>query len=877
MKRWSCVLSGLALTAFAAAARGQPPALPDGLRNAPPNTWVLPKDSRFLILGGAMQMLTRHKPPYTEMTLNLPPCRWENRFPKGKEGLWGEPVGPSRAPGFSGSYYRVAMQDEEGNVRPYLGSGYDRAMYLFHNFAYDSDRGRVVVAWHLGEFTAEYDPAERTWQVIETAKDVPEGFWDDFLWGAMCYDPVNKEVLGGRGRWAYTARTGTWRRLSFASTVLDGPRAAAERLRLRAKDLVGAARSRYYRSETPEEAKLQLGRMAEAIANDAAALDADLARSLAAAGRDKAQIAWARAELKSARAAMLEAAGRLQDKVTREAVWKAEDARDLLERCALSLATAPPPRAWSPMAYDPANQKIVMFGGDRMDRLLADTRVYDCPSRSWQLRRPEVSPPPRAGHGLAYLPNSGKLLLVDGYGIGSRGQSWVYDTAANRWSLLAEPDAKRPPLTGRGVYSFLPGPLAVGPGDLAVMTSHREGSGITTWAARIDASKLDPAGTKKLGVGFLTMSTRTGPMNPRYYEQTGPPPDPAEEDRLKDLPVNTWVRLSPPNNPRTNRAWGTTVLDAARDQLIQWGGGHAAYCGNDVLHYSITTNRVSTGGYLPDTALNWDRSMLGPPMTTTFAGRPHTRHGYHHYGLDPATNNLLTYSRMSGNTFYLYDPHTRGWKGRFGRSFPDNYQGGHNFTCVPHPNGLLVWATPRLLLQLDAKTMTWKELPLAGNLPGMRVDCHGMAYDSRRERLLFFSMHLKGDVVAYDMKTHQVKRLAAAGGDKLPVFLREALYLPHADLVMAGTRRALEDGSICWLFYDCARNAWVGIRLPGDDPLGNDPKVQHGVSLGLSYDAKRKLLWCADDRMTIRVLRLDPKTADLRRLAEPTPAKDSSG
>ena len=29
-------------------------------------------------------MWGKHNSPYTEMTLNLARCRWENRFPKGK-------------------------------------------------------------------------------------------------------------------------------------------------------------------------------------------------------------------------------------------------------------------------------------------------------------------------------------------------------------------------------------------------------------------------------------------------------------------------------------------------------------------------------------------------------------------------------------------------------------------------------------------------------------------------------------------------------------------------------------------------------------------------------------------------------------------------
>ncbi len=896
MSKRMVAVAALALGAWSAGAAAGPIELPEKLRDAPPNTWEkicdggfgartspglvwVPGEKAFVLLGGAMDMDPKKNPaaasnPYSEMTLNLKAGRWENRFPEGKLDVWGGRVGPSKAPGFSGSYYRVAMKDVEGNVRPYLGSGYDRAMYLYHNVAWDSDRAVVVVFWHLGGVTTEYDPAKRAWEIVTTAKDLPEGMLDDFVWGAMCYDPVNQEVLAGRGRWAYRTATRTWHRLAFANRVLDPLRARAEKLRLRARDLVGAARSRYYHSETPAEARRKLDALASGIAADAAALARAMTHAEKQAGAPETrQIGWARAELDAARKVLDAAAGLLRGKLAPQAIWRAEDARDLLERCALSLAAAPPPRAWSPMVYDAKNRKIVLFGGDRMDRRLADTWVYDCAARTWQLRRPRLSPSPRAGHGLAYLPRAGRVLLVDGYATGPAGQMWVYDVAANEWALLAEGAQKRPRLTGRGSHSFLPGPLAAAPGDLVVTTSHRERTGRSTWAARIDATKTDPDRTKKLGVGFLAMSTPTGPTNPRYYEKTGPPPDPAEGEELKALPPNRWVARKPPSNPRVNRAWGTTVLDPLRDQLIQWGGGHAAYCGTDVLHYSIRTNRCSTGSYLPDFALNWNGSMLGPPITRTFTGRPHTAHGYHHYGFDAGLGRVVGFSQKSGGWWYVYDPWTRDWQGTVGERIGRKHSGAHNYTCVPHPEGLLVWASGKLnlLWQFDAEAKAWRTLPVKGKLPAMRVDCHGMACDSKRQRLLFFSQFLKGDVVAYDLKTRRAAPLAAAGGEAPHVFLREVLYVPHADVVLAGTRQAGGGGRFYWSYYDCARNAWAGVHLPGADPIGPRATARHNVGLGLCYDAKRELIWAVGARADISALRLDLKSADVKPLGTEKP------
>ena len=119
------------------------------------------------------------------------------------------------------------------------------------------------------------------------------------------------------------------------------------------------------------------------------------------------------------------------------------------------------------------------------------------------------------------------------------------------------------------------------------------------------------------------------------------------------------------------------------------------------------------------------------------------------------------------------------------------------------------------------------------------------------------------------MKTGRAKSLGATGGRSVPAFLREVLYVPHQDVVLTGTRRMLGDGKLYWLVYDCGENTWVGVHLGGGSPMGGrKPAAEHSVSLGLSYDPKRKLVWVADARMTVHALRLDLASARVRPLGE---------
>jgi len=89
-----------------------------------------------------------------------------------------------------------------------------------------------------------------------------------------------------------------------------------------------------------------------------------------------------------------------------------------------------------------------MFGGDHEDYLMNDTWLLDLDKKVWKRARPELSPSPRAGHALVYLPRCNKLALYEDYvqsnstdyaarPWASAGpvQLWLYDVPAERWDL----------------------------------------------------------------------------------------------------------------------------------------------------------------------------------------------------------------------------------------------------------------------------------------------------------------------------------------------------------------------------------------------------------------------------------------------------------
>src|SRR5262249_14611635 len=75
------------------------------------------------------------------------------------------------------------------------------------------------------------------------------------------------------------------------------------------------------------------------------------------------------------------------------------------------LAQSPPARAGASMAYDRRNGKLVLFGGDTMMNLLADTWLWD--GAQWTQAQPTQSPPPRAGHRLEW--DGQRVVLFGGH------------------------------------------------------------------------------------------------------------------------------------------------------------------------------------------------------------------------------------------------------------------------------------------------------------------------------------------------------------------------------------------------------------------------------------------------------------------------------
>jgi hypothetical protein len=491
------------------------------------------------------------------------------------------------------------------------------------------------------------------------------------------------------------------------------------------------------------------------------------------------------------------------------------------EQAADQLAAEPPARALSPIVYDEKSKLFVLFGGDHLDFLMNDTWTFDPAKKQWEQRQPELAPPPRANHTLKIA--DGKITLSGGYTytsstdyVGAQYRElgdgdWTYDIAANTW-----------------------------------------------------------AGGKD-GVAPNQRVYRTGRLHSDYYLQGAKPQAAEFQEQLKKLEANTWLATKPPHLPALNRDWGTAILDPDRDLILRWSGGHSAHGGTDVLHYHCATNRWELC-YPVEFPLGQLYSNTEYPEGYSFNRRPWiTGHTYQNYGYDLPTKKML----FTGQTNYCftYDPALGDWTDRFlkpqGMIYNDCF---YTLTCCATPQGLVCWTGRGSFYRYDAKQNQWVEQKLQGKLPGAVVDNSTVVYDSKRDRFLF-AVKSYGDKTKYDGQLHALDNKTLAVTQLSPKNMEAASGIPYLcqirydetnDLLLVGGLLLADDtGMRRTPTFDCASNQWVSLKIGGTDPNG---KSGRNVSLGLMYDAKRKLFWAVDTNSQVYVLRLDPKTADLQPL-----------
>jgi hypothetical protein len=732
-----------------------------GPRLSPYLFWS-PAFKTFVLVGGVVSHEHKEPRPYDVVAFDAERNLWLNELPPGAESR-GDREGPVTEPGFATPYFELA--DRAGFARPHPHHA------LLGNQAVYAPWDGTVYALVCGR-TLRYLNNEWRWIDLEPANSpatATRSYKESLNWGAMCADPVNREIVlfggcgfavdgGSPGTWVYSPEKNTWRKLE--------------------------------------------------------------------------------------------------------------------------LDVEPSSRALSPMVFDPVSKKILLFGGDGLDHLKADTWLYDPVTRTWEERKPAVGPSPRFGHAFVSLPKSGKLMLVGGNGYTSSTsyqamlyrrlpiEIWSYDVPADSWSLVSRTEQGGPQADPVRELA-----AAVNDRDELLVVTTRRGnqSPPATWRCRLDTATPDPASTGKYGVKPGTVEYRTGPYDPAWYDEDVPPPDPtAFAALLEKLPLNRWTPVEAPKWP-TNRmggGWSTVAFDSDRDQILHLGGGHSSYFGNDVAHFDLRTGRWSIA-CRPQFALNYNYDLSGPGPWS-FNDAPWGNHNYRAYTYDPISKRLI-YLRGPNHSL-VYDPARRTWPTDERLTTPWPVSKYTSVTC-PTPSGIVAWVlnpgtdSPALFRLEQGRG--WTPLTATGDkLPPTETDGSTLTYDARRDQLYLTTSNSQeplGQVWAYEPATGRVTKLNPTGMTKIEGkrFAREAVYIPDSDCLLMGY---LVEGRMPT--YDAAANAWLLAELPGSEFISRTP-TGASVDLGLAYDAQRKIVWavmCQLKPGAIRALRFKKSELEARPL-----------
>ncbi|MFO7899024.1 MAG: hypothetical protein R6V58_08185, partial [Planctomycetota bacterium] len=375
-----------------------------------------------------------------------------------KAGKWAEALSPAKASrGGDCPLMKHYKLREDG--RPNYSN-----MCLFHMVTYDSKRERIIAG--AAGFFAAYDPKTKTWTDLKAEVELCGKRYagaPPVAWGAMCYDPVNdeivmlpggagfdwthwkkdKEVTGTFGTFIYDCGKNIWQRPQIGPPEFYKARALLRPVRIKLQDLMSRAGEAIVLSREGKDD--QAKKLLKSLGPEFRAVGRDIDGFL-----DRLPDLGTHPRLKAARDHVL-TAGRWEnlldepDRSPERRYRRLFSAyRDTIVALDEYLWSHPHPRYHSRMVYLPEQKAILMWGGTDGHQHLNDTWLYDCTKREWIRKSPKTLPRPREMHVLVYSSKLGKAVMAGGYTNwwaypkDELREVWTYDPVADEWALVLE-------------------------------------------------------------------------------------------------------------------------------------------------------------------------------------------------------------------------------------------------------------------------------------------------------------------------------------------------------------------------------------------------------------------------------------------------------
>jgi hypothetical protein len=255
------------------------------------------------------------------------------------------------------------------------------------------------------------------------------------------------------------------------------------------------------------------------------------------------------------------------------------------------------------MAYDSVHDRFVLFGGACADGdgcgavpyggLMNDTWIYNLGTNTWTQVFPPSSPTARAQHTLSFDPAKGVVLLFGGIDAsGPRSDAWVYDVAANTWSLVAASPTPQPRNLHAAVYDPTLGEHVIYGGNTFGAVTLGD-----VWSLKLSSG----------GAGGSSVTLASSP-NPSVFGAS--------------VTFTATITGTNPTGTVSFTESGNSLAGCASAPVTGSGNTRTATCGITTLGigvHSIVANYSGDGGNAPSSSLPLSQVVNAVPTTTTLA------------------------------------------------------------------------------------------------------------------------------------------------------------------------------------------------------------------------------------------------------------------
>jgi hypothetical protein len=393
--------------------------------------------------------------------------------------------------------------------------------------------------------------------------------------------------------------------------------------------------------------------------------------------------------------------------------------------------TPPSARSAHSAIYDPARDRMVVFGGDSGSYLNDVWALSLAGTPAWTQLTPSGTPPSaRYEHSAIYDPVRDRMVVFGGYSGSYFNDVWALSLAGTPAWMQLTPSGT-PPSTRR-IHNAIYDPLR---DCMVVFGGYNSGAGAfnDVWALSLAGAlawaELTPSGAPPSG--RYEHSAIYDPVRDRMLVFGGHSGSYLSGSYLSDVwalslaGTPAWTQLIPSGTTPIARFGHSAIYDPVRDRMVVFGGYSGSYF-NDV----------------------WALSLAGTPAWTELilSGTPPIVRAGHSAIYDPVRDRMVVFGGSGLNDVWeLSLAGTPDWTELTPPGTPPSGRSGHSAIYDPVRDrmvtfGGLTGAGPPLneVWELSlAGTSVWTELTPLGPPPTWRHE-HSAIYDAVRDRMVVF-------------------------------------------------------------------------------------------------------------------------------------------